>query len=262
MSGGVTLDWKSFMYDRNVCNEPTSAMLTDAFFCDQYDKAIQLLEIGKKFIADEGAIAHRSIPRGKEELGIQSRYLHRGAYCPSPVLDLLITNAKRGKILVRPNARSKITNRYVFDLSGKLAFIDNYIDEKMVSSEYLIYKMNTVYGITIGMSGRMMCVSEEEYLGERILRYTRAFYSDGKESMYCYQIDSEKYDYDDTGLANWDYMQIYFSNEDVCPKALMKHNRYYFTKADGFLKSFTQTHHNGIPIANGVENKVDIKRKA
>ena len=37
--------------------------------------------------------------RGRDELGIQSSCLmHRGFYCPSPVIEHIVVNIKRGKI--------------------------------------------------------------------------------------------------------------------------------------------------------------------
>lgn len=76
---------------------------------------------------------------------------------------------------MRQSVRSRITNRYVYDSSNRLTFVDNYIDGKMVSAEYLLYQDGIIYGVTVGMSGRIVCVSEELFLANRLESYICAY---------------------------------------------------------------------------------------
>lgn len=257
------MNWQEIVNNRKGFIHHPETPLEDKNFYYQYKgKTHELLKIGESFVMSQGVVSHRSIIRGKEELGTNSRNLHRGVYCPSPVLDILITNSKRGKILIRPTEKSNITNRYVYDTSDKLIFIDNFIDDKTVSSEYLIYHDNIIYGITIGMSGRLISVSEEQYSKDRIESYICAFYSGEEHQMCCHQMDCEKYYYDKYGLMDWDYYQIYYGWEKVAPSGFIKHNRFRFERENGWLKSFTLVNNDGTPISGSFVNGIKMKRKA
>lgn len=257
------MNWKEIAYNRKgFLHHPETPTEDILFYHRSKEKAQKLLQIGESFICNEGVLSYRSIVRGKEELGTQSRYLHRGVYCPSPVLDILLVNSKRGKVLVRPTNRSRITNRYVYDTSNRLIFVDNYIDDKMVSSEYLIYRDNVHYGITVGMNGKLVCISEEQYSNGHIESYVYALYSGEEHQMRCYQMDCEKYYYDECGLADWDYYQIHYDWETVAPSGFIKHNRYRFAREDGWLKSFTLVNNDGTLICGSLANEIRIKRKA
>ena len=145
------MNWRETAYNRKGYMHHTDTPTEDkAFYRQNKEKALELFQLAKSFITRGGVLAHRSSDHGKEEFGTKSRYLHRGVYCPSPALDILIANSKRGRILVRPTERSHITNRYVYGSSERLLFVDNYIDDRLLSTEYLLYQHNTVYGITIG----------------------------------------------------------------------------------------------------------------
>ncbi|MBQ3505016.1 MAG: hypothetical protein IJA75_10005 [Oscillospiraceae bacterium] len=257
------MNWQEIQYNRRgFIHHPDTPEEDKFFYCQQKEEACHYLLIAESFIKGEGVLSYRSIPHGKEELGSKSRYLHRGVYCPSPVLDILITNAKRGKVLVRPNARSNITNRYVYDVSGRLLYVDNYIDGKMVSSEYILYQEDNIYGITIGTSGSLICISKEQYTDKRLENYLCAYYSREDGHLCCHQLDYERYDYDEYGLRDWDYYQIYFGWEKVAPSGFVKHNRYRFTRKEGYLSTFTQINIDGSPIPESYANEIKLKRKA
>ena len=257
------MNWREIGRNRRgFVHHPETPPEDKAFYIRYKERARQLLEIGERFIESEGVLSHRSIVRGKEELGTKSKHLHRGVYCPSPVLDILITNSKRGKILIRPSERSNITNRYVYDKADRLIFTDNYFDGKMASAEYLLYEDNTVYGVTVGMSGRLVSISEEQYSEGRLESYLCAYYSGEKYNYYCRQLDCEKYGYDEQGLLDWDYYQIHYEWEAVAPSGFIKHDRYRFVREDGWLKSFTRIDIDGTPVDGSCVNEIKLKRKA
>ena len=257
------MNWQEIMYNRKgYVHHPDTPPGDKDFYIQHKETVRKLLHVGERFITREGVMAQRSLPRGKEELCVKSKLLHRGFYCPSPVLDVLITNSKRGRILVKPTERSHITNRYVYDTSNRLCFVDNYIDDIMVSSEYLIYEDNVIYGVTVGMNGALISVSEEQYLNERIKSYICAFYSGEEYKKRCYQMNYEEYHYDEQGLLDWDYYEIHYGWEDIAPSGFIKHNRYRFVREDGWLKSFTLVNNDGTPISGSVVEDIKIKRRA
>ncbi|MEH6949139.1 hypothetical protein V7068_19130, partial [Bacillus sp. JJ634] len=46
--------------------------------------------------------------------------IHRGYYCPSPILDLIVGNAKRGRLLKRKPDFGKFTYEYGFDIDNRM----------------------------------------------------------------------------------------------------------------------------------------------
>lgn len=256
------MNWRQTMYDRKGFLHHHETPAEDKlFYAEHKVKAIRLLDIAECFLRDDGVRTQRSISRGKDQLGAMSRNLHRGVYCPSPVLDILITNSKRGKILVRPSEKSRITNRYIYDTAGKLIIADNYTDNKMISSEYLLYQDCFVYGITIGMSGRLVCVSEEQYQDRRLVSYICAYYSEEGNKAACYQMDCELFRYDDLGLMDWDYYQLHYGWENIAPSGFVKHNRYRFVRKDGHLHAFYRVNIDGTPLDESFLSEIKGKRK-
>ena len=66
--------------------------------------------------------------------------IHRGFYCPSPVLDIVIGNVHRGRILKRVTARSKISHRFGFDAGNTLVYAETLDDGEVLSIEYLFIR--------------------------------------------------------------------------------------------------------------------------
>lgn len=257
------MEWENMILNRKGFLHHAETNDDDrCFYTQQKEKSDQMLKIGRQFVDHDGVLSHRSIPCGKEELAVGAKYLHRGVYCPSPVLDLLIANAKRGRVLRRSSPRSVITNRFVFDTSGRLLYTDNYFDGKLGSSEYLLYDGNSVFGITLSGSGRIICVSEERYTEGRLASYDCAYYAPGQTGCECWQMDCERYHYDDIGLLTWEYYRLYFSFEAFAPSGFVDHERYRFTREDGLLTSFIPVDLDGKPMENYEPTVVRKPREA
>jgi hypothetical protein len=264
MIGVDIMEWEHQMGNhKGFLHHPETDDDDRQFYIQQKEIAYQLLEIGRHFVEHDGVLHHRSIPCSREELAVGAKYLHRGAYCPSPVLDLLITNTKRGKILRRPSPRSKISNRFIFDASGKLLYTDNYLfDGKLGSSEYLLYEGDTVYGVTLAQFGGIVSVSRERYAQGRIVSYDCAYYAPGLAGIECFQMFCERYHYDDIGLLTWEYYQLHFSFEAVATSGFVKHERFRFTREDGRLTSFIPVTPEGKPMEDYEPTVVRSPRKA
>ena len=235
--GKIEFDRKGFTH------HPDTPQADKEVYLEHRSKVQKLMQIGLDFILEDGVLYYRSEEPGREEFGANSKFLHRGAYCPSPVLDLLITNVKRGKILVRPSSRSKITHRFRYAQDGRLLYVDNFSDEKMVSSEYLQHAGEALYGITIGMSGRLLCVSEERYEKDCLVSYTLAHFWGENENLTCDKVSCERYEYNDEGLEFWDYYQLDYGVERIAPSGYVSHIRYQFEQENGMLARYRIINH-------------------
>lgn len=133
----------------------------------------------------------------REESAIQSRYLHRGYYCPSPVYDLIVGNARRGRILKRPNAKSKPTHVYGFDSNDRLLWCQN---NEQKGKEYLVYEGNRILGISLSVNANFYTISEEIYQNKKLTAvYVAHFHGTHPNNVL---LKAELYDYDDLGLCN------------------------------------------------------------
>jgi hypothetical protein len=97
--------------------------------------------------------------------------VHRGFYCPCPVIEFLIGNVKRGRILKKKS--KKYTYEYGFDKNGKLIKIKKVLshDDGQFEEEYLIYDGNTVYGVEFTESEWITGASKCSYENGLITRY-------------------------------------------------------------------------------------------
>ncbi len=77
------------------------------------------------------------------EYGKGGEVLHRGYYCPSPVIDIVIGNGNRGTLLKRPRKGYIYDYSFFKDASGRIIMVDKYasFSEKKVlyDREFLIY---------------------------------------------------------------------------------------------------------------------------
>jgi hypothetical protein len=101
--------------------------------------------------------------------------LHRGYYCPSPVLDLIVGNSKRGRILKRKPDFGKFSHEYGFDAADKLIRVRGVSEFTTPNSnydkEYLIYLEDVVYGVQFNNMSELDCVSKCPYTNGNILKY-------------------------------------------------------------------------------------------
>lgn len=141
---------------------------------------------------------------GREEFGIQSRYLHRGFYCPSPVVEHIVTNMRRGKIAKRITKATRITNRYVFDSENKLRIAETIHPNGAIKTEHIVHEGNTVYGFVFGRNDHLFEVSIEQYEDGRIVSYLWACgscaFSNGYHRISHMQF--ETYFYEDKGFLD------------------------------------------------------------
>lgn len=186
--------------------------------------------------------------------------IHRGVYCPSPVYDILIGRTRRGRILQRPTQRSNITHRYYFDNNGKLCYVKSIYKGRHTSTEFLIPEEERIYGITLGLDGKLTAVCVESYIADMLQSYCLTEYCWIGSEVSCFRFRLEEYGYDNEGLSVCD---VYTFNPML---QLCEHERYHFECKDGYLSSYTVSklvgNEKGENNSDGHVFDITIKRKA
>ena len=146
----------------------------------------------------------------KEEFALQSRYLHRGFYCPSPDIEYIVTNMRRGRIAKRVDARTQPTNRYLFDDSGKLRLAETYYPNGAVKREYIFQDKNLVFGFTVDECDHISEISVAQYADGIILSclWAHCMYCTDNHTYTPWRIIYEKYNYDGASHLETDFYNI------------------------------------------------------
>lgn len=206
-----------------------------------WDKCISIclecIEKGVK-LSDEISTLDSCFQRGREEFVINSRYLHRGFYCPSPVREYIVTNMRRGKIAKRITKASRITNRYVFDTENKMRIAETHYPNGYIKTEHILYDGNTVCGFTFDSCKHISEISMEWFADGRISSYFWAccWY---EFSTGCYRVSHmtyETYSYDNKFFLDMEFYDMLGERND-----LGNYNKYRFSLDE-----------NGIIIADSI----------
>lgn len=206
-------------------------------------KRNNLIKQGLEFYAQNQTVIFNKYPNLRKEVAVNSRYLHRGYYCPSPIQDLIVDNARRGKILKRETARSNPTHYYYFDAKNRLLISkwDSYTGS--IYTEYLSYSGDYIYGYAFDDSGNLVSVSEEYYQSGQIASYFRfSCYNNEIRPRYdsITSAEFEKYWYNETGIskANFYFCGLWsdvIESEDVAD-IMVQGGHYQFSKGkDGLI---------------------------
>ena len=128
---------------------------------------------------------------GHAEFSLGCKYMPRGYYCPSPDIEFVITNMRRGKISQRSKNTSKPSNFYMFDKSGKVYLVETFYPNDAVQTEYILHEDNMVYGFVYDRNGKLEQLSIEEYEQGSLVQYTWAYRSLGEikpavHERFCY----------------------------------------------------------------------------
>ena len=180
--------------------------------------------------------------------------IHRGYYCPSPVIDLIVGNLKRGRIVKKA---PKAGYRYAFDAEGNMLFVDLLQQGDVEATEYLFMQNGNRYGITVNNDGELESICEEQFAQGELLRYNLATVYPEEDGYFCANLHVETYWRDAHGLkesTKAEY-QPYIQNLDEY--------RCIFERANGFLRSYTCSEL-GMQEAedSGLRYVIRMKRKA
>lgn len=204
-----------------------------------FSKCIQqqndLVQMAIRFVWEKKRETYPNMEIARRELATSST-LHRGFYCPSPIIEYVIGRVKRGKILKRPTKRSQIAYEYFFRPDGKLAYVKNYGGKAgFFTAEYLLYGENRTYGITL-LDDIPCAVSEERYEAQLLTSYTYiSFFCEKNDSSFRLSnemISHEKYSYDNSGLCQWDLISA-----DI-KRNYIDHQKYIFSRENGMVCSY------------------------
>lgn len=177
--------------------------------------------------------------------------LHRGFYCPSPILDFVTGNTHRGKLLKQVTSRSRPSHEYGFSSDGRLLWCKCLQNSIGISTEYLIRDGELVLGIMHDGQGDLTTITKEIYQEGRLQSYIHSLFLPGEEGSQCLQLTIEDYNYDKAGLhsCQWhDYMAIPKRIPDAMRELMRsmpfllqpvyRHEEYVFERTEGFLSSY------------------------
>lgn len=192
----------------------------------------------------------------------------RGYYCPSPIIDIVIGNVNRGKILKKPSKRSHITYRYGFDIQGKLVSVcKEEIEVKTKHKEFIVRNGNTELGIGfceykgLELEPEVTDITYCTYHGDgKIRSFTFGQYI--ADECHVNNVQKEDYVYSSQGLLAAD-VQLYFEWEK---KVSYRNSRYhFFHDENGYLTKYSVQESYGVPLnAERVRSHfydVTVKRK-
>lgn len=180
-------------------------------------------------IDDIKAVAEKSVARIEIATGSS---IHRGVYCPSPILDVVIGNISRGRILKRVTSLSKVSNHFEFDNGGCLLTSRSVCDNMPDVIEYIVRQGDNIYGLTIDPFYGPTYISEESFIDHKLSHYRYANLMLEGNKLVCLSLHSESYFYDEFGLKSSDCVdyQAVINNFDFW--------HYEFERKNGYLETF------------------------
>ena len=224
---------------------------------DLYDKYLYSYdELRKKALAET---CYREYSKGGEGT-------HRGYYCPSPVIDLLIGNVSRGRLLKR---RPAVNYDYIYYLNEarQIIMVDafatweddwlGYYKKTLYTREFVFHRENAEISVEyklnyfldqINMYSASLC----DYAAEKLRAYRRLCmrtYCGDDGCRYAdedsYSIRAEDYEYDESGLLCGSVFgeRIMCKTETSSGKFKPAGNTYehayrFFHNEDGFLYAY------------------------
>ena len=172
--------------------------------CQHYQSEFyRLAEIALSFLQENAETIDLHEPMAVCREYASGSTLHRGFYCPCPVIEIIVGNTHRGKLLKRLTPRSRPTHEYGFGADGKLHWSKQLNNGNMAHIEHLLYDGNLIHGITIDSSNRLSTITEEVYDNKRISRYTNCLCVQSGNSLRCVELNSYEYFYDAQGLYQY-----------------------------------------------------------
>jgi len=136
----------------------------------------------------------------RTEYSTQSKFLHRGYYCPSPIYDLVIGNSRRGELTNNPNATEYY--QYNFDSNNAMVSAEQYATIptglNAQTIEFIFREGNTEYGLTFDNYAGQYAKKEISYL-------VKAEYLSGELISYSGCLHNSHISEDMTTLHHEDY---------------------------------------------------------
>lgn len=123
----------------------------------------------------------------------------RGYFCPSLIMDMVVGNCSRGRLVCKPKSTTRPDFKFGFTEDGELVYIESFYEGKKVSSEYILRENNTLTGFTFNDEDVLINYSREEYENKRLISYSLVFYDEilGK----AYSLHNETYSINDRRMT-------------------------------------------------------------
>ena len=162
-----------------------------------------------------------------EQYGSGGETMHRGYYCPSMIEDIVVGNAKRGRLLTHKSTRTPTSPVFGFNHQNQLILVKC---EHTV--EFIFHLEQSEIGITVDEnSGGLSCVSECQYRDGKLFSYMFALCQSFDNKIA--EISKEQYEYfPDKFCAHW---------SRACPlwtPWIYEHTKYIFSVDDGYLANY------------------------
>ena len=168
--------------------------------------------------------------------------IHRGYYCPSPVYDIIVGGASRGRLLKdMKHIKKNPDYTFGFNANNELIVIQN-----SFYREFIVRDQHTELSIIFSKYS-IEAITECRYVGNQIQSYIYCLFLEGKVDEYR----KEEYSYGDEGLQFVDWylfipMRIHIPKEIrelVFDKSeemslIYSHEKYEFTHKDGYLYQY------------------------
>lgn len=136
-----------------------------------------------------------------------SKSLHRGFYCPSPILDLVVGGYKRGRLVNKPTKTSQEYYQYYFDSHQQLIYINQFNKSSTsipYSTEFIIRKDNIEYGLTYhNASKNLELLARCVYENNKIKNYATVSYHGISKDMISIQFEEYEYENDVLSKVNF-----------------------------------------------------------
>ena len=168
--------------------------------------------------------------------------IHRGYYCPSPVYDIIVGGASRGRLLKdMKHIKKNPDYTFGFNANNELIVIQN-----SFYREFIVRDQHTELSIIFSKYS-IEAITECRYVGNQIQSYIYCLFLEGKVDEYR----KEEYSYGDEGLQFVDWylfipMRIHIpkeitelvfdKGEEMSP--IYSHEKYEFTHKDGYLYQY------------------------
>lgn len=146
-------------------------------------------------------------------------YNHRGAYCPSPTMDIVIGNNSRGKLVRRPRKGKVYDFCYYKDQNGRLVMVDHFYkweweaEKVLLEREFILYQEGETNGIkfsffrgTITCCAVTLCIYDH---AGRLTAYRQMDTSSQIENWQDSMITVEDYRYGKDGFLEYVFMGEY-----------------------------------------------------
>lgn len=166
----------------------------------------------------------------------------RGYFCPSLIMDIVVGNCSKGRIVSKPKNTTRHDFKYGFTENDELVYIESFYEGKKVSSEYILREKNTVTGFTFTDKNILVNYSREEYIKGRLISYSLVFYDEIFGTAYS--LHNETYNINKVRM-----MASIFDYEPKREKLSSScRGEYYYFNIDneGYLSSY-------YPSENGVD---------